>query len=149
MHDHAPPHGIPRPEHDATTIPDAWLPEPEPADANGYNPGPELTATHNGVTLAIQRTHLTHVGASYYWEVRTEGTAIPLLDGVMTTSDPTTPLAEMARHLAWHYYSNSSAKQMTDTTPSWSVTRVWPATTRWPDAEQQAALHVIGSEAFG
>ena len=143
MNDHAPPHGITRPEHDATIIPDAWLPEPEPA-ADGYNPGPELTATHNGVNLAIQRTHLTHVGASFYWEIRTEGTAIPLLDGVLTTCIPSAPLREMAVALAWHYYATEFAHKLGH---DYGI-KVWPATTRVPNDEQQAALRVIALEAL-
>jgi len=144
MNDHAPPHGITRPEHDATMIPDAWMPSPlnEP---DGYNVGPELTATHNGVTLAIQRTHLTHVGASYYWEIRTEGTAIPLLDGVLTTNNPTVSLIVVARHLAWRHHATAAALRAN--TNDYGI-KVWPATTRTPDDEQRAALRIIHQEAL-
>lgn len=120
-------------------IPQTWQQHPA---ADGYNPGPELTATYDGITVAVQRTHLHDDRATYYFEIRTEGTAIPLIDGAIITP-PTMPIAEAAAFLCWNYYATATTWRPDDLN-----IQIWPATSRTPNADQRAALHILHQEAF-
>ena len=129
--------------YDPDAIPDTWTPEPDPAE--GYAPGPELRVEHDGLALTIQRSHLHPDHAIYYWSITTDGTLVPLIDGTLT-AEPTLPLTNVAGHLAWHHYH----VDMPDALRlfGWPNVRIYPATTRTPDADQRATLGILHSEAL-
>ena len=122
-------------------IPDTWRPD---AAGDGFNPGPELAVSHDGITLTIQRSHLHDDRAEYYWQILTEGTLVPLVDGALICRDVTMPLTRVAGLLAWHWYRTA----MPDTLAlwGWPAIDIYPATTRVPDADQRAILHAIHTE---
>lgn len=86
-------------------------PEPvtiTPDAADGYNPGPELAATHDGITLTVQRTHLYRTSAVYYWRVMVEGHSIPMADGTYS-GGPDKAVTDAARDIAWQLYAGPLA----------------------------------------
>ena len=91
-----------------TELPDAWKPDP----ADGYNPGPELRATHDGITLTVQRTHLHDTLAVYYWQITVEGHSIPMADGTFSCSSMAPPHAAAAE-IAWQLYAGPRARTLT------------------------------------
>jgi hypothetical protein len=96
-------------------IPDTWRPEPDPAD--GFNPGPELAATYNDVTLSVQRTHLHRNSAAYYWRIMIEGHAAPAADGTVIALDPTMTTRAVALALAWNLYATEAARAIAGDSP--------------------------------
>ena len=125
-------------------IPEAWQPE-QPAD--GFNPGPELTVSHDDITLTIQRSHLLDDHAIYHWQILTDGTLVPLVDGVLVSYEPAMPLHRVAGHLAWHWYHRDHPA-LKVTRFDWPAIRIYPATTRTPDEAQRHALWIIHQEAL-
>lgn len=119
-------------------LPEPWRPEPQPT---GYNPGPALTATHDDVTLTVQRTHLYPHTAVYYWQVLIEGRSIPMADGTYS-ADATAALPNAAAAIAWLLAATPTASMLAH--PSYTLT--W-----WNGAlteDATAAIHHLYLEAL-
>jgi hypothetical protein len=119
-------------------LPEPWRPEPQKF---GYNPGPALAATHDDVTLTVQRTHLHPHTAVYYWQVMLEGRSIPMADGTYSAA-ATTSLPNAAAAIAWLLCATPTAAMLHH--PSYSLT--W-----WNGAITDTAadaIHMIHQEAL-
>jgi hypothetical protein len=128
-------------------IADDWYCEdcyPTPGPEIGFNPGPELRVEHDGLALTIQRSHLHPDHAIYYWSITTDGALVPLVDGGLTSDDPTMSLTTIAGHLAWHWYHVDMPEALR--LFGWPAIHIYPATTRTPDAGQRATLRVLHQE---